>query len=68
MRKAFLAVFLFVPVLVLSGCVTTETSYTPQYNAGYVSATGYGVGDYGLGFGNDYKPAYNSGYGTLIMR
>lgn len=63
MNKTILAVLICIPTLFLTGCVT-ETIYAPgyvsypAYNGSYVSSTGYGVGDYGLGFGSDYNPHY----------
>lgn len=53
MKRIFLAVLIGVSVTFLTGCVT-ETSYSPGYNTSYISSTGYGVGDYGLGYGTNY--------------
>jgi hypothetical protein len=57
MKKSFFAVFILLSALFLPGCVIgTGYSYYPVYNGSYVSSTGYGVSDYGLGFGRSYNP------------
>ncbi|EHL29204.1 hypothetical protein [Legionella drancourtii] len=65
MKKTFFAVFTFMLVTFLTGCIIGTGSgyspgyaYSPGYNASYVSSTGYGVSDYGLGFGRSYNPDY----------
>ena len=61
MKKTILALLILTPTLFLTGCIT-ETIYSPGYasypvyNGSYVSSTGYGAGDYGLGFGTNYDP------------
>lgn len=62
MRKTLLAVFTLGAVLSLTGCMVGTGApgyaYSPGYNRSYVSSTGYGVSDYGLGFGRSYNPDY----------
>lgn len=62
MKKIILALLVLIPQLFLTGCIIGSNSSSengpPVYNRNYVSSTGYGMGDYGLGFGTSYNPRY----------
>ncbi|MFJ1269369.1 hypothetical protein ACD661_12445 [Legionella lytica] len=61
MRKIILVLLVLLPELFLTGCVIGANSspeyIAPAYNRNYVSSTGYGMSDYGLGFGTS-NPRY----------
>ncbi|MDR3501711.1 MAG: hypothetical protein P4L79_03930 [Legionella sp.] len=62
MKKIILALLVLIPELFLTGCVIDTNAsrdyVSSGYNGSYVSSTGYGVSDYGLGFGTNYNPRY----------
>lgn len=63
MNKIISSLLLLIPALFLTGCITENMyssgySSSRPYNGTYISSTGYGVGDYGLGFGTNYNPRY----------
>ncbi|WP_133137542.1 hypothetical protein [Legionella rowbothamii] len=62
MKKIILALLVLTPELFLTGCIIGTNSspdyISPVYNRNYVSSTGYGMSDYGLGFGTSYNPRY----------
>ncbi|WP_058533892.1 hypothetical protein [Legionella saoudiensis] len=62
MKKIILLLLVLLPELFLTGCIigtnSTPEYVSPGYNASHISSTGYGISDYGLGFGTNYNPRY----------